>query len=195
MKPIIPIFLGLCVALLRFVPENNLIMSAGDAQGGIALMAALVIAVFIFIISTLLFFRMTKDRGALRIIWISLGIGVIGYQLSKVQRFHVIEEALASAADPHSEPSALVSLNGFDTVYFGYEIDNRLALNPNSPKELLRALYEKNQMGTKRCLARNPNTPVDILDKLSGEGDEWMNKSLQRNPAFKANKTEPNQVP
>jgi hypothetical protein len=74
--------------------------------------------------------------------------------------------ALADASNPATSPDQLRALVHFDGIQAGYELDNRLASNLRTPPEALRELYERNQLGTRMCLARNPHTPKDILQKL-----------------------------
>lgn len=93
-------------------------------------------------------------------------------------------KALADAANPSTSPSRLRQLVRFDGIQAGYELDNRIASNPNSPADVLRLLATKDQLGTKMCLARNPRSPKDVLQALSQESDEWVQKSLKDNPNF-----------
>lgn len=92
--------------------------------------------------------------------------------------------ALADAANPSTSPDRLRHLARFDGIQAGYELDNRIASNPNAPDDVLRLLATKDQLGTKMCLARNPRTPKDVLDALSRNGDEGIQKGLKDNPNF-----------
>lgn len=98
-----------------------------------------------------------------------------------------IRLALADAANPTMNPDRLRALVGYQSG-FGYEIDNRIAENPNTPVDVLRSLHGKpEQVGTEMCLARNPNTPDDILLELAKRDDkwaEWIQKSLAMNPRY-----------
>jgi hypothetical protein len=76
-------------------------------------------------------------------------------------------QALAAAANPATSPERLAELVHFAGVQPGYELDNRLARNPHTPPEALRALAARvDQQGTQMLLARNPRTPADVLPKL-----------------------------
>jgi hypothetical protein len=102
-------------------------------------------------------------------------------------RLGQVRRGLADAADPATPPERLRALAGYRTG-FGYEIDNRIASNPNTPVDVLRDLHGKpDQVGTEMCLARNPNTPDDILVELSKRDDEWkesIQQSLALNPRY-----------
>ena len=71
-------------------------------------------------------------------------------------RYSAGSRALADAANPSTSPDRLRQLVHFDGIQAGYELDNRIASNPNSPDDALRLLATKNQLGTNMCLARNP---------------------------------------
>lgn len=94
-------------------------------------------------------------------------------------------QALADAANPHTAPERLEQLAHFQGIKAGYELDNRLAANPNTPPNVLRELHgRKDQLGTEMNLAANPNTPEDILRTLSGHEDELVRAQLAKNPAL-----------
>ena len=99
-----------------------------------------------------------------------------------------IRTALLDAQDPETSPERLRALVGYETG-FGYEIDNRIASNPNTPADVLRSLHGKpDQVGTEMSLARNPNTPDDILLDLAKRGDDWkkyIQDSLEANPRYR----------
>ena len=58
-------------------------------------------------------------------------------------------------------------LVNFDGIQAGYELDNRLALNPTTPPAALRELSRRrDQSGTLMCLMRNPSTPDDVLEQI-----------------------------
>ncbi|HUE69779.1 MAG TPA: hypothetical protein VMP01_02725 [Pirellulaceae bacterium] len=91
-------------------------------------------------------------------------------------------KALADASNPSTSPARLSELAQFDGIQAGYELDNRIASNLNTPPDALRTLHERNQLGTQLKLASNPNTPVDILRRLVHHEDEWVRRSLADNP-------------
>jgi hypothetical protein len=70
----------------------------------------------------------------------------------------------------------------FDGIQAGYELDNRIASNPNTPPDALHELYERDQLGTHMKLASNPNTPVEVLEELVHQEDQWVQRSLAENP-------------
>lgn len=94
-------------------------------------------------------------------------------------------QALADADNPATPAKRLAELAHFDGIQAGYELDNRIASNPNTSADTLRELHgRRDQVGTEMCLARNPNTPVDVLDELADHPDEYVQRSLAQNPAL-----------
>jgi hypothetical protein len=54
-----------------------------------------------------------------------------------------------------------------DGIQAGYELDNRLAKNRDTPPEALCELSERiEQDGAQMLLAKNPRTPEDVLTRL-----------------------------
>jgi hypothetical protein len=93
--------------------------------------------------------------------------------------------ALADASNPRTSPERLAELEHFNGIKAGYELDNRLAANPNTPTNVLRELHgRKDQLGTEMKLAANPKTPQDILGALSKHEDELVRRELAENPAI-----------
>lgn len=96
--------------------------------------------------------------------------------------------ALADASSASTPPDRLQELASFEGVQAGYELDNRIASNPNTPPVVLQLLHDrKDQIGTEMCLARNPNTPDEILRELADRDDQWskyMMDSLKANPRY-----------
>ncbi len=96
--------------------------------------------------------------------------------------------ALSDASSASTSPERLSELAEFDGIHSGYELDNRIASNPNTPPDILRLLHGRpEQVGTEICLARNPNTPEDILLELANRNDDWaqyISDSLKRNPKY-----------
>lgn len=103
-------------------------------------------------------------------------------------RYYNASRALADASSGSTSPERLRALANFDGIQAGYELDNRLSLNPNSPPDLLRALHGRpDQDGTESCLAQHPNTPDDILRELAARNDSWseyLDDALKRNPRY-----------
>ena len=90
--------------------------------------------------------------------------------------------ALADASNPATSQERLRELVHFDGIQAGYELDNRIAANPNTPPDALRNLLKPDQVGTHMELASNPNTPQDVLQELVDHDDEWVRRSLEANP-------------
>lgn len=166
-----------------------------DAQGGIWLAYSAVMSIGTFLVCLALVYyslsAFSKKKYPITVLLLGMFLFVswrTGYTLIQ---YSEIRTALADAANPATSPERLSELIGFPTG-FGYEIDNRIASNPNSNEGILRNLSRRNQLGTLVCLARNPNTPDDILDDLSKNPDKSIQQSLRLNPKVK-NKNEPNQ--
>lgn len=184
------------VALLiggsRWLYETSLVISVGDAQGGIWIGYSLIVSGITVLVTFLLAYlalRFFAER--MRILCALCLVGVLlvaGHTGRAMLRLRDIRVALSDAANPTSSPDRLRSLVGYQTG-FGYEIDNRIALNPNTPIDVLRALHgTPDQVGTEMCLARNPNTPDDILIEIANRehdyAQEWIQKSLRMNPRY-----------
>lgn len=111
----------------------------------------------------------------LLIVW-GVAIGAASWQ------YFSARQALTAASNPLTSPDRLRALVHFQGIQAGYELDNRIASNPNTPVDALRELYERGQLGTLMCLAANPNTPADLLEKLSSNQDKFVVKRLADNP-------------
>ncbi len=102
-------------------------------------------------------------------------------------RYYDAGSALTDAAAASTSPDRLHELASFNGIQAGYELDNRIASNPNTNPDTLRVLYGRGQAGTEMCLARNPNTPDDILGELAtrdGDGSRYIVDALKRNPRY-----------
>jgi hypothetical protein len=84
-------------------------------------------------------------------------------------KYQIARQALADAADSSTSPDRLSQLVHFNGIQAGYELDNRIASNPNTPPEALRELSKRDQLGTKMCIMRNRKTPRDVLDVVRHE--------------------------
>lgn len=179
------------VALIRWHYESSMTeLVPTDAQGGIWLAFAAVLSAVTFVVAcataygALIFFQRRKPVVAAILAIVFLA--VVGNTAKTLANCAEVRVALTDAANPATSPDRLHALIGFPTG-FGYEIDNRIALNPNTSEETLRALFKRpNQAGTLTSLARNPHTPKDILDALAKSGDTWVLQSLAQNPAYKS---------
>lgn len=147
--------LGLSVALIRFTPENSLIWDVSDAQGGIALMFALGVAAFVFLIATPVAYGAIQKKGLLRVVWIVVLGGICAYQFLHAIEIRDTANTLRLAASLNTDPARLSAIGAASRSYHGleYNIDNRLASNPTTPAPLLITLYHKGRHGTKICLA------------------------------------------
>lgn len=190
MKTIQRFFISLLAAAViggsRWLYETSLIRSVIDAQGGIAMAfsfiicAATALIVFILFFTTLNFFA--KDNGTLGTVFLLGLILVAGLTGRSMIRIYRTKAALTDAANEYTSPDRLRSLVGYKTG-FGYEIDNRIASNPNTPVDVLRTLHGiPGHIGTEMSLASNPNTPDNILIELSKIDKESMQRILARNP-------------
>lgn len=112
---------------------------------------------------------------ALLLIWVA-AICAASWQYQSAR------QALVAASDPLTPSDRLSELVHFRGIQAGYELDNRLAANPNTPSQALRELYQRGQLGTQMTLARNPHTPKDLLEQLANHQEEIVRRSLERNP-------------
>lgn len=106
-------------------------------------------------------------------------------------KFQTEQQALAMARDPTTPPARLEQMLQYAGMQGGYELDNRIAANPNTTPDILRRLYGRHQLGTLMILARSPKTPEDILQAMVDHDlarvnqdfeNEWIRKSLKQNP-------------
>jgi hypothetical protein len=82
-------------------------------------------------------------------------------------QYNAGRRALADAASPTTSPDRLRELIHFDGIQSGYELDNRLAANRDTPPDALRELSRRvDQQGTQMLLSKNPRSPEDVLLKL-----------------------------
>lgn len=94
------------------------------------------------------------------LVW-AVAIGRASWQFNEGRR------ALADAASPTTSPERLHQLVHFDGIQAGYELDNRLATNRDTPPDALRELSTRvEQDGTQMLLSKNPRTPDDVLVRL-----------------------------
>jgi len=153
---------------------------------------------YMFMVVILLFWLVTGfvAAGLLEAAWKSrwrllaasvLLIWVAAISWSSV-RYYNGGRALFDASASSTLPARLRELTSYDGIQSGYELDNRIASNPNTPIDALRLLHGRpDQVGTEMCLARNPNTPDDILIELANRKDDWsqyITDSLKRNPRY-----------
>jgi len=191
--------LGICIGLFRLIVESRMpALVPYDAQGGIWIVYGIITGgltfAFVAFFSYYGLLAFAENRKGKAVVFGILVIAAIGWTSNRIVELERIGVALADAQNPDTEPARLRELIGYETG-FGYEIDNRLASNPNSPVDLLRDLHGKlYQQGTEMCLARNPNTPDDILMELMRSEDKWIRESLQSNSKYSALKAHPDGV-
>lgn len=192
--PRIAALMAALVAGIRWYYESSITrLVPNDAQGGLWVAYSAVMSTATFIAGCFIAYHLLialKQRKPVAAALMSLMfIGIVVWTANTLHNLAQRRTALTDAANPKTRPERLHALIGFPTG-FGYEIDNRIALNPNTSVEALRILYKKtDQHGTLTCLARNPNTPDDILDGLSKSGDTWILQSLKLNPKYKKRRT------
>ncbi len=190
---IIALLVGFGIAGSRFAYESSMpSLVPYDAQGGIWVAYSLVVSGGTFILASLFcalaLELLGKHMRTLGILCLLPVVVISGCTVNRMMGLKHIRTALLDAQDPTTSPERLRALVGYETG-FGYEIDNRIASNPNTPADVLRSLHGKaDQVGTEMSLARNPNTPDDILLDLAKRDDDWkkyIQNSLQANPRYK----------
>jgi hypothetical protein len=189
---LVSITLAALVALVRCYNDALLVFSVSDAQGGIALMFSLVVGLFTFGLGYAFAYNavlgFVDKRSLAACLW-GLGfLGIATWAGADIARCYKVRAALADTSDSSTSPERLRELIGFNSSY-GYEIDNRIASNPSSSEDILRALYAKGRVGTLTKLAQNPNTPDDILVEVSVHPDEQVRKAWSLNPKVKKSRT------
>lgn len=173
------------VSSIRLYYDSKVLITVPDAQSGLSLLYVLAIAIIVFLVVWGVFYCVLHMRSILRILFLTVFLGICLYQAIEVQKIIMIDAILRQAESLEIKPERLAEIEGHDTLYFGTQLDNRLASNPNSTPELLIKLYAKNQSGTNLSLARNPNTPAFILKKLSDSEDKLIREALSKNPSYK----------
>ena len=190
---VIALLVGLAIAGPRFAYESSMpSLVPYDAQGGIWIAYSLVVSGGTFILASVLCALALQFLGkhirTLGIVCLLPLLFIGGCTINSMVELKQIRTALLDAQDPETSPERLRALVGYETG-FGYEIDNRIASNPNTPADVLRSLHGKpDQVGTEMSLARNPNTPDDILLELARRDDDWkkyIQDSLEANPRYK----------
>jgi hypothetical protein len=188
------VFLGMMVlVVLRATSELALMRESGsDPQMGIWIMFMVSKLVYWVlaggVVAGVLFFRNPRWRIAMGLVLLvawTLSIRTESWKLE------IKRQSLAEARDPSTTSTRLKQLVQFTGSEDGYELDNRIASNPNATPEILRLLYERHNIGTLMIMARSPRTPEDILVAIvdrdlplvEGEGmQKWVRKSMKLNP-------------
>lgn len=186
---IVGLITAIMVALVRRIPEQLLIDSVWDAQAPIAHLYSLVACAVLFGVTwptaTLLAAGLMFKKRSLTAVGVVGMTAILAFVGFRLVRFYGDHRAMVDSADPTTPVARLTALSDYQTMYFGYELDNRIASHPNTPVEVLRKLHARNNLGTLMCLSRNPNTPPDLLAKLADDPDEWIQKGLAENPNWK----------
>jgi hypothetical protein len=154
---------------VRAASEFSMMQEHGpDAQMGIWNMELLIKATLWSFAGFVPLWVMSLGR---RYRWVAYG-GVLellvwGFAICNASwKYHAGRQALADAANRTTSAERLSDLVHFDGIQAGYELDNRLASNLNTPAASLRELSLRDQVGTRMLLTRNPNTPHDLLQRL-----------------------------
>lgn len=181
---------------MRFLIESRMpMMVPYDAQGGIWIVYGIftggLTSLFVAFFSYHALKALAEKRKSNAIIFGFVVLVALAWTSNRIIELKRIGIALSDAQNSETEPARLRDLVGYQTG-FGYEIDNRIASNPNTPVDVLRDLHGKPyQQGTEMCLARNPNTPDDILANLMKSDDKWIQQSLESNPRYNELKVQP----
>jgi hypothetical protein len=72
-----------------------------------------------------------------------------------------------------------------DVSKLSYEEKVKLALNPNTPVELLKVLATDEDYYVRYRVAKNPNTPVEVLQTLATDENSTVRYWVANNPNFK----------
>ena len=141
------------------------------------------------VVAGVLFFEKPRWRILMGVVLLLGWIYAIRMESWKTQ---LSQQYLAEAKNPTTSSVRLGHLFQFaGTQDGGYELDNRIATNPQTPPELLRRLYGRHNLGTLMILARRSDTPEDILQAMVDHDlarvnqdfeNEWIRKSLKQNP-------------
>ncbi|MDV6314919.1 hypothetical protein [Idiomarina sp. HP20-50] len=193
---LIATIISFAIAFTKYNFEANLTDIVIDAQAGIVVVFAFITSAILWALLTLSIYKLIRasiNAERVKVISYALITAILmclaAYSVgSSVEK----KNALLDSANPATQPERLRELVGFQSG-FGYEIDNRIARNPSTPRDVLESLYAiQGQVGTDFSLASNPNTPNDILIKLSKYSDnawrDYILSSLERNPKVKRNK-------
>lgn len=129
--------------------------------------------------------QMKSRRSIVGCLLLVLWVATIGWSSFA---YHQARHALVAASSTKTSPERLKTLSHITGIQASYELDNRLAQNPNTPPEVLRQLHGKPyQIGTEIALAQNPNTPDDVLLEIAARKDEWsehLQTALKNNPKY-----------
>lgn len=186
----IAIVVGGAVALIKYLLEGRLSETVVDPQMGLfslySLISSIAIGVLLAAAVYLAVRTWQNQHSWAAAAFVVIAIGLVGFSVKTTVDTLQINTALVDAANPSTSAERLRKLAESDRNV-GYELQNRLAKNPNTPADVLQMLFMQNAaMSTQLILARNPNTPNQVLISLSEDHPQkWHDRvvaALQSNP-------------
>jgi hypothetical protein len=181
----------LLIAIRAFADYRFMTEFGADSQQSVWLMYLVAKTLFWLVtgIAAIALINTSEMKSRLSIFGCLLLVLWIGALSWSIFVYHDARRALVDASSTESSPERLKALANFAGLQAGYELDNRLAGNPNTPPKVLRRLHGKPyQIGTEITLAKNPNAPDDVLLAIGARKDEWsehLQKALKENPRYK----------
>ncbi len=177
------------LVFLRAATERSMMHEHGpDAQMGIWIMFMIVkltLWLLCGVMAAALLLLMWRSRWGWRAATVLFAVWGVWICVSSWQYLSA-RNALADASNSSTVASRLQELVHFDGIQAGYELDNRIAIHPNTSPQSLRELHQRGHLGTQMNLARNPNTPEDILQVLAKHEDTHVRGNLGWNPKLPA---------
>lgn len=188
------VFAGMVILLVHWATHELALMREYGSDAQMSIWIGFMVAKLVFwlcwggVVAGVLFFEKPRWRilmGVILLLGWSYGITTESW------KFQIEQHALAEARDPSTSPTRLEQLLQFTGSQDDYELDNRIAANPNTSPEILRSLYGRHQLGTLMILARSSKTPEDILQAMVDHDlarvnqdfeNEWIRKCLKQNP-------------
>ncbi|RUO80372.1 hypothetical protein CWI84_07005 [Idiomarina tyrosinivorans] len=191
----IAVVVGGIVALIKYVLEGRLSETVVDPQMGLFSLYSLISSIAIGVLlaaAIYLAVRTWQNHYS----WVAaaftvVALALVGFSVKTTVDTLQINTALLDAANPDTPTERLREL-AQSHLNVGYELQNRLAKNPNTPADVLQALFTENTaMSTRLILASNPNTPNSVLISLSeSHPRKWHDRviaALKSNPKVQSN--------
>jgi hypothetical protein len=184
--------IGLLIGTARWIFECLFVVPlVPDPQSPIWVMISTIMSVFIaatIAIAAWLVFRVWQSKSTLlKVAGVLPLVVLLGWYSTGFINLAQMRFALLDSANPNTGADRLRELAEYRNGP-GYEIDNRVAMHPNTPTDVLRSLHGRpDQVGTEMCLAQNSNTPDDILRAIGNRKDDWskyLSDALKRNPRY-----------
>jgi hypothetical protein len=176
------VFFWTLVYIIRFVSEkrSNLDEKKRITNKPVMIIAVVVLCIFGYFIGHKIYRNNILKRAEFSH---SAEVGAI---LNKAISTHDIE--VLSKLAKNSNTPAINLIRIFDTCKKSvrdyspreYIVFDSLALNPNTPQEVLVILAESR--GVRDMVATNPNTPAEILRRLSKDSKDAVRYQVARNP-------------